>query len=363
MLRTLQVVAIFYCLLYPLAAVRAANTHFWLSTQGFPSVSPLPSSSTTVPEFVNFKGQAGGSIYIWGRPEVGQTLENWSLNLRVSDTSVLTFTSSDVYESNVTSVNRWQDVGEPTANSTQIIRNIAGFSPTHMGLGIGSGTQGSDLYYDSVRNGWLLAKVNYSLQTFTAFKSANLFLQIGSRGMSNLNGDSIDVNAVFGHATETALNAANADDGGQRQTSSVFPDGVIKYYDKPDADFDGDTDVDGRDFLIWQRNFGTTTLLNANGNANPGGAAGQDNLVNHVDLAAWQFQYDTTVFPTLVAVPEPNSAVLFGAFCAFWTAYSWSRQRGRGGCQSPLYPLPEENSSDQVGSAYYRRVPYETDNL
>lgn len=332
MFRLLPVAALIVCTLSPLTAVQATNTYFWLSTQGFPSVSPLPGSPGAVPEFDNFNTQPGGSFYIWGRPEAGQTLKNWSLNLLVSDSSILTFTSSEVYDSSVTFVNRWQGSGEP-AGTTNQIKNIAGFSQTNGGLGIGGGTQGSDLYYDSVRNGWLLAKVNYSLQTFTTYKTANLFLQIGSLGMSNTVGDSSDVDVVFGHLTDNALNAANADDGGQRQTSSANPDGIIKYFAKPDADFDGNTIVNGRDFLIWQRNHGTTTLLNTNGNANPGGGAGQDNLVNHIDLAAWQFQYGMTVIPTLVdsleAVPEPNSATLIGVCCAFCGTYRFPRRAGR----------------------------------
>ena len=324
MLRTLLVAALVVCP-YPLTAVQATNTYFWLSTQGFPSVSALPSTSATVPEFDNFKGQPESSIYIWGRPEAGETLKNWSLNLLVSDSSLLTFTSSEVYDSSVTFVNRWQNVGEPTGTTSQI-KNIAGFSPTNVGLGIGNATQSSDLYYDSARNAWLLAKVNYTLQLFSAYKSANLFLQIGSLGITNTVGNSSNVDVIFGHLTDNSLNGLT-----QRQTSSAFPDGVIKYFDKPDADFDGDTDVDGRDLLIWQRNFGTGTT-NAQGNANPGGGAGQDNLVNHIDLAAWQFQYGMTVIPTFVdslfVVPEPSSTTLFGACCAVAGAYRLGRRYG-----------------------------------
>ncbi|MDZ4659171.1 MAG: hypothetical protein SH868_16490 [Bythopirellula sp.] len=347
MFRTLQVAALVVCTLCPLTAVQATSTHFWLSTQGFPSASPLPTTSATVAEFDKFKGEAGGSIYIWGRPEVGETLENWSLNLLVSDNSVLTFTNSDVYEAGETSVNRWQNVGEPTGTTSQI-KNIAGFSPTNLGLGIGSATQGSDLYYDSVRNGWLLAKVNYTLQTFSTFKSANLFLQIGSLGITNTTGTSANVDVIFGHQTDNSRNGLT-----QRQSSSAFPDGVIKYFDKPDADFDGNTIVNGRDFLIWQRNFGTTTLLNANGNANPGGGAGQDSSVNHIDLAAWQFQYGMTVIPTLVesleAVPEPSGLAL-----AIWGVsgvFSTRLLRSSRGRLLPRFPLRRRAKNIQPSGA------------
>jgi hypothetical protein len=353
MFHTLQVAVLVLCALYPLTAVQATNTYLWLSTQGFPSVSPLPGSPGAIPEFDNFKGQAEGSIYIWGRPEAGETLENWSLNLLVSDSSILNFTSSEVFDSSVTFVNRWQNVNEPAGTTSQI-KNIAGFTPTTGGLGIGGGTQGSDLYYDSTRNGWLLAKVNYTLQSFTAYKSANLFLQIGSLGITNTTGNSSNVDVIFGHQTDNSLNGLT-----QRQTSSLTADGVIKYFDKPDADFDGDTDVDGRDLLIWQRNFGTGTT-NAQGNANPGGGAGQDSLVNHIDLAAWQFQYGMTVIPTLVdslyVVPEPSSAALFSACCAVWGAYRLSRRHGhRESVVSVILSVREGKLIRQSGIRVVRR--------
>ncbi|TWU27885.1 PEP-CTERM sorting domain-containing protein [Bythopirellula polymerisocia] len=80
------------------------------------------------------------------------------------------------------------------------------------------------------------------------------------------------------------------------------------------ADFDGDGDVDGRDFLIWQRgyNIGTTA---AQGDANG------DNMVNAADLAIWKTQYGTPpLSATFASVPEPSAMVLVfvSAFsCAF----------------------------------------------
>jgi len=69
-----------------------------------------------------------------------------------------------------------------------------------------------------------------------------------------------------------------------------------------DADFDGDLDVDGNDFLIWQRNLGragtgTPTLGDANGDTN----------VDSADLAAWKSQFGGGA---IQAVPEPAGAVL-----------------------------------------------------
>jgi murein DD-endopeptidase MepM/ murein hydrolase activator NlpD len=64
--------------------------------------------------------------------------------------------------------------------------------------------------------------------------------------------------------------------------------------DGSDADFDNDGDVDGRDFLAWQRGFGTTPdAVKADGDATGEGT------VDGADLAIWQTQYGTP--PSLVA--------------------------------------------------------------
>lgn len=70
----------------------------------------------------------------------------------------------------------------------------------------------------------------------------------------------------------------------------------------PDADFDSDGDVDGHDFLRWQRGAG-----DANG----------DGETDAADLAFWRNQYGrgtTSIADNAsasLAVPEPSSALLF----------------------------------------------------
>jgi hypothetical protein len=61
----------------------------------------------------------------------------------------------------------------------------------------------------------------------------------------------------------------------------------------PNGDYDNDGDVDGRDFLIWQR-------------------GGSPNSLSSGDLAAWQANYGTgSIAAANVAVPEPSSWMLF----------------------------------------------------
>lgn len=67
------------------------------------------------------------------------------------------------------------------------------------------------------------------------------------------------------------------------------------------GDFDGDFDVDGRDFLIWQRGESTTGPLDAG------------------DLEAWQLNYGTTgALSATTAVPEPASIALMAFALLCW---------------------------------------------
>jgi hypothetical protein len=74
-----------------------------------------------------------------------------------------------------------------------------------------------------------------------------------------------------------------------------------------DADFDGDGDVDGEDFLIWQRGLGTGD--NADGDANG------DNMVDGADLTIWRDQFGpgTPATAAVAAIPEPGTLALAAA--------------------------------------------------
>ena len=83
-----------------------------------------------------------------------------------------------------------------------------------------------------------------------------------------------------------------------------------------DADFDNDSDVDGGDFLIWQRGLGAGT--NATGDANG------DNQVNATDLAIWKTKFG---MPAAAAVPEPAAVVLALGAAAAMVVAAKSRRR------------------------------------
>jgi hypothetical protein len=84
--------------------------------------------------------------------------------------------------------------------------------------------------------------------------------------------------------------------------ASTSTDNTVTF-SSPDADFDSDGDVDGRDFLAWQRGYGIVAP-NA-GKAN--GDADDDTDVDGDDLGVWQDQYGTVPGPVvaLSAVSAP----------------------------------------------------------
>jgi hypothetical protein len=73
-----------------------------------------------------------------------------------------------------------------------------------------------------------------------------------------------------------------------------------------DADFDGDGDVDGADFITWQKGVGTA-------GDQPDGDANDDNAIDGLDLDVWEEQFGPGT--PVAAIPEPQTWVL-GALAA-----------------------------------------------
>lgn len=69
------------------------------------------------------------------------------------------------------------------------------------------------------------------------------------------------------------------------------------------GDFDDDLDVDGNDFLVWQRTLGSRTNLSADANGN--------GVVDVADLALWRTARDAQSLGTAShGTPEPSAALL-----------------------------------------------------
>jgi len=92
---------------------------------------------------------------------------------------------------------------------------------------------------------------------------------------------------------------------GDPQSAIAIDIGAYEAQLPPSADFDNDHDVDGRDFLVWQRGNGTS-----GGATRPDGNSDDDMDVDASDLAAWEVSFETQTVPLsspLVLSSEPSS--------------------------------------------------------
>ncbi len=177
---------------------------------------------------------------------------------------------------------------------------------------------------------------NYVLEIDVTYVSSDLPGSLTSLGMhltfeSNLDGWSQDspfasissptdqtirVEVPLSSFTLTAgLSSANFTIG--FSGSWLGADDVILYLDRialrdttftapEDADFDNDGDIDGQDFLSWQRGFG----ISSNADTTQGDANG-DGAVSESDFTIWQSQYGTpSALSAATAIPEPSTAWL-----------------------------------------------------
>ncbi len=97
--------------------------------------------------------------------------------------------------------------------------------------------------------------------------------------------------------------------------SQLDVDAVLVPAVADNADFDDDSDVDGADFLAWQRHFGINdgSAMLADGDANG------DGNVTDADLTIWKSQFGAAATPTIGAVPEPGGAILLAMGMAIGT--------------------------------------------
>ena len=73
------------------------------------------------------------------------------------------------------------------------------------------------------------------------------------------------------------------------------------------GNFDQDNDVDGADFLVWQRGFGVTVGAEVSD-----GDANNDGKVDDTNLQLWQANYgiQSPLLAAAATVPEPGTLVL-----------------------------------------------------
>jgi autotransporter-associated beta strand protein len=147
-----------------------------------------------------------------------------------------------------------------------------------------------------------------STSTLSLADAADVYLNTGSFLNLNFAGtDTIDSLFIDG-AAKAVGTWGGVGSGAANISSLITGTGLLQVSTAAvvnDADFDGDGDVDGGDFLTWQR-----------GNGQPGdladGDANGDDVVNAADLAIFQTQFGTAggAAPAIAGVPEPTAIAL-----------------------------------------------------
>jgi hypothetical protein len=143
-------------------------------------------------------------------------------------------------------------------------------------------------------------------ETFTTLDDANAFFNDSVQNIgSNTTGILGNINLTFNLSLSTNDAGAGYSFDLLFGNSTVVEPGLA-------ADFDADGDVDGNDFLAWQRGLGAGTTV-AQGDADG------DGMVDADDLAIWTSEFGMVDAGNLAtfAAPEPSGAVLLAlAFLA-----------------------------------------------
>ncbi|TWU22791.1 hypothetical protein [Bythopirellula polymerisocia] len=170
---------------------------------------------------------------------------------------------------------------------------------------------------------------NSNLETLVSFMSiADDASPIIATGVTNLQFDFYATNNTVNWYWDPfdGVNPFSGFDDGQSQAISSPLVWEIDVIEGPSvsADFDMDGDVDGKDFLTWQRGFGIN-----DGSAQPGdGDATGDGNVNAADLSVWQNTYSPeALIVSSVSVPEPATMAI--ACAAMFSLLSFGRCRSR----------------------------------
>lgn len=132
------------------------------------------------------------------------------------------------------------------------------------------------------------------------------------------------VDTAGDNASSTFATISNGSfSGGTFTTSIVSGDVYLNYSVGLSGDFDGDGDVDGADFVVWQTNFPMAS------GASPGtGDADGDEDVDGADFAAWQDGFPSGAGAS--PVPEPQAALLLGIGGLFALLRRWGKEsKGR----------------------------------
>jgi autotransporter-associated beta strand protein len=163
-----------------------------------------------------------------------------------------------------------------------------------------------------------------STSTTSLADAADVFLSTGSTFNLNFSGTDV-IDSLFINGTSQAIGTwGGVGSGAANITPLLTGTGLLQVSTlvapANNADFDADGDVDGADFLTWQRGVGGPATL-ANGNADG------DSDVDGADLAIWKTQFGpgAPASPAAASIPEPGSIAL--AALAVLAGVSVTRRR------------------------------------
>jgi hypothetical protein len=118
---------------------------------------------------------------------------------------------------------------------------------------------------------------------------------------------------ALGQATTPVASGSDGDgdgivgSGDRLAWSDNFGDQLIVPSAVANGDFNKDGRTDGDDFLLWQRQLGTASLLGAVADGNG------DGTVDQVDLTAWQDAFDSLASAPLSASSKSGASILQSA--------------------------------------------------
>lgn len=159
---------------------------------------------------------------------------------------------------------------------------------------------GTQFYMRDGGSGWPLSGWG------SAYDSYNMRQEANERGFLGVQFD-IDGNTHYGFVDLIIDTSVLNIDGVPANVPQIFrygyedvPDTQISSLGDENADFDGDGDVDGDDFLTMQQGVGLASPTPADGDAN------SDGVVDGQDFSIWNAQFSPAQ-SAAAAVPEPNS--------------------------------------------------------
>ncbi|MCA9236810.1 MAG: hypothetical protein KDA44_15145 [Planctomycetales bacterium] len=258
-------------------------------------------------------------IRIWARPEENYRLSAFSLDLKAEQPGAVSFTSIEVLNPDLQVLptrTRHQLIFDSASGLyvlPSLIEDFSGFSlfdnagdlPNGGGIGPLCGID-PDCSLASGQPSWHIATVEFTASL--SYGSTELYLQIGEQGLWQSPADAMepdlptDASAVFGLPGDTVNQWTVPMVGGvdHRHNHQGAADAIITI---ATADFNQNGTVEGDDFLLWQRGFGSVTMPSE-------GDADGDADVDATDLAAWQYQFGIAYAATPVGstVPEPTGA-------------------------------------------------------